>query len=397
MLPNALGAVLRPAVTVALANAPFSGFPARAARWDGNNNPQHRVVRDAARADGDSGEADLVGGTKAFATRQAFGKMSTAAEKAADPLAGGSGKAAAAPSAATPLVDDLLLSLGKHVHVRDRDRVEGLLRRLRSGGASRLQVVADFDHTLTRVHRDGRRLDCSWGVMENSSLLPEEYVTKTNAIKAKYLPIEQDPHLTVEEKVPHMVEWYTRANGLLRELGVNRSMFPEMVRASDVEFREGTGAMMAALRAADVPVLILSAGLGDLLVEILTQAGLLPSDNVKVVSNFMSFDQAGRVTGIDGEMIHVFNKSESAVHDSEYFRRLEHRHNIVLLGDSLGDLQMASGVDKVEALLTVGFLNSRVEERLEQYCRAYDVVLVDDQTMAAPAAVVAAVLAGKEE
>jgi hypothetical protein len=50
------------------------------------------------------------------------------------------------------------------------------------------------------------------------------------------------------------------------------------------------------------------------------------SDNIKVVSNFLAFDSStGNVTGIDGEMVHVFNKNESSVHDSEYFKRLEGR------------------------------------------------------------------------
>ena len=64
------------------------------------------------------------------------------------------------------------------------------------------------------------------------------------------------------------------------------------------------------------------------------------SENVKVVSNFLAYDTEGNVTGIAGDMVHIFNKNESAVHDSPYFKRLEGRKNIVLMGDSLGDLQV---------------------------------------------------------
>ena len=44
----------------------------------------------------------------------------------------------------------------------------------------------------------------------------------------------------------------------------------------------------------------------------------------------------GKLVGFRGELIHVFNKNESAVHESDYFENLSHRDNIVLLGDSLG-------------------------------------------------------------
>jgi hypothetical protein len=27
-------------------------------------------------------------------------------------------------------------------------------------------------------------------------------------IKDKYLPIEMDPNLSIEEKIPHMIEWF---------------------------------------------------------------------------------------------------------------------------------------------------------------------------------------------
>ncbi len=302
-----------------------------------------------------------------------------------------------------PLVSELLLSHGPHVKVNKPDKVEQVLARMRAGGPERLQVLADFDMTLTRVHRDGKKLECSWGVMESSPLLPASYTERTAAVKAKYLPIEHDSSLTVQEKIPHMEAWYREANGLLREAGVNRSMFPEMVKAANVELREGTQEMMDRLRSVGAPVLVLSAGLGDLLTEILVRYDCLPADNVKVVSNFLHFDPDGRVHGIDGEMIHMFNKSESAIHDSEYFDKLKGRDSVLLLGDSLGDLQMSKGCSEDSALLTVGFLNVGPgmpvdENRLRQYQESFDVVLVDDQTMGVPASIVTAVLGeGKRE
>ena len=65
---------------------------------------------------------------------------------------------------------------------------------------------------------------------------------------------------------------------------------------------------------------MLSAGLGDLVREILVHFNLYHESNTEIVSNFLAFDAEGKVSGIKGPMIHVFNKNESAVHDSPYFK-----------------------------------------------------------------------------
>ena len=95
-------------------------------------------------------------------------------------------------------------------------------------------------------------------------------------------------------------------------------------------------------------------------------------------------DDDGNVTGLEGEVIHVYNKNESAIHDSDYFKVLQSKHNVILLGDSLGDLHMADGMENPETVLKIGFLNANIQQRLETYMNAYDIVLVDDQTMHLP-------------
>lgn len=59
---------------------------------------------------------------------------------------------------------------------------------------------------------------------------------------------------------------------------------------------------------------------------------------------------------------HVYNKNEVALHkqNSWYFEDLKCRHNVLLLGDSLGDANMAIGVN-ANAILKIGFLNDQVQ------------------------------------
>ena len=72
----------------------------------------------------------------------------------------------------------------------------------------------------------------------------------------------------------------------------------------------------------------MSAGLGDILVEVMDAFDVYHRSNTKVVSNFLAYDDTGKVIGIAGEMIHVYNKNESAIHDSEYLHALNNNSGI---------------------------------------------------------------------
>lgn len=275
----------------------------------------------------------------------------------------------------------------KRVEMADRSNVESKLMKILQGGPDQLQFIVDFDYTVTKVHNDGKPLDCSWGVLENYKELPSDYHKKVNQVKDKYYPVELDLSLSLEEKIPIMIQWYKEANGLLGESGVNRSWFPKMVAQSNCELREDTTLLLNRLNQAKVPVLVMSAGLGDLVREILIHFEVL-HDNTTLVSNFLKYDKEGKVVGLkdDEELIHMYNKSECILKRSD--KQHTNRKNVVLLGDSLGDLQMADGVVDPNAVLTVGFLNKNIETSLDIYKKNFDVVLVDDQTMTFPNALV---------
>lgn len=68
----------------------------------------------------------------------------------------------------------------------------------------------------------------------------------------------------------------------------------------------------------------------------------------------------GILKGFKGELIHVYNKHDGALKNTEYFKQLKDNSNIILLGDSQGDLTMADGVANVEHILKIGYLNDKV-------------------------------------
>lgn len=267
-----------------------------------------------------------------------------------------------------------------HVHMKDPEYVHKTLGKISAAGAKQLQVILDFDNTMTRVHDNGMHCACSWEVLEKDDCMPQEYKDETELLKAKYFPMEIDPHMSIQDKIPMAVEWFSRAHDVLIKTGLKKHDISDMVDRSTIKFRDGMSDMLKSLHVLGVPVLVFSAGLGDLIIAVLEKQAKV-YNNIKVVSNFMNFSDDGTMVGFHGELIHMYNKNERALSSSDYFDELQHHNNVILMGDNLGDLNMSDGVSGVDNILKVGFLNHYSEDRLKKYVESFDVVVVDDQTM----------------
>ncbi|XP_073350395.1 cytosolic 5'-nucleotidase 3-like [Pagrus major] len=272
------------------------------------------------------------------------------------------------------------------VCMRDPQRVQEILQSMVKAGSNTVQVISDFDMTLTRFAYNGKRCPTCHNILDNSKLISNECREQLKELLNKYYPIEIDSSRSIEEKLPLMVEWWTRAHELLVQQEIRKDLLAMVVRESDAMLREGYQLLFDHLHEHSIPLLIFSAGIGDILEEVIRQAGVFHS-NVKVFSNYMDFDESGVLRAFKGELIHIYNKREGALLNTGHFKELRTRPNVVLLGDSLGDLTMADGVQDMENILKIGFLNDKVDERKQSYLDSYDIVLVKDETLEVPNAV----------
>ncbi|XP_020309349.1 7-methylguanosine phosphate-specific 5'-nucleotidase-like isoform X1 [Oncorhynchus nerka] len=272
------------------------------------------------------------------------------------------------------------------VLMRDRSRVEETIQAMQRAGPDALQVISDFDMTLSRFAHNGKRCPTTHNILDNDLLINDTCKKMIRELLNTYYPIEIDATRTVEEKLPHMVEWWTSVHELLIQQKIRRDLLAQAVKQSSAMLREGYKVFFDRLQEQQVPLLIFSAGLGDILEEVIRQNHVF-HPNVHVISNYMDFDQSGVLRAFKGQLIHTFNKREGALLHAAHFRELKERPNVLLLGDSLGDLTMADGVAHTQHALTIGFLNDQVEERKESYVNSYDIVLVKDETMDVPNAI----------
>jgi HAD superfamily hydrolase (TIGR01544 family) len=251
--------------------------------------------------------------------------------------------------------------------------------KIKEGGVDNLHIVADFDRTLTRsVRADG-------GVNTSLSTLwlfmPDEYIRRARELFAKYRPIETDLKMPRDEKQKHMLEWIQNWQKNCIELGFTRNTVERMVKSKILMPRPGFKEFFRAAKEYNVPVLIFSAGLGDLIREYLMYHDSY-SQNSHIISNFAKFNEEGKCIGWNDDIVSSMNKDESHALYTPWKSEITTRRNVLLLGDHDADIHMVDG-NKHDTVLSVGFLNNE-RTHLERHKNTFDVVVIQDEGLDVP-------------
>ncbi|KAJ8327649.1 hypothetical protein O5D80_003995 [Batrachochytrium dendrobatidis] len=262
--------------------------------------------------------------------------------------------------------------------ISNPSKIAEKLAQLDADGVSALHVITDFDMTLTRYWTNGVRSRSSHGVLEHASNVDDKYKTALTDLYKKYYPIEISHTIPFEEKVEAMKTWWTTAHSIIVGMGLTRQDIKDMVQSSPVAFRPKLKEFVDLCHARNIPVLIFSAGLADVLQEIMNSAQLM-RDNMDIVSNKMRFKDDVAIA-FEDPLIHTFNKNEATVSGTDHHTKIGDRHNVILMGDSLGDLRMADKVH-THVKLTIGFLNHDQDLFLDQYAKAFDIVVLNDSSL----------------
>jgi HAD superfamily phosphoserine phosphatase-like hydrolase len=116
-----------------------------------------------------------------------------------------------------------------------------------------------------------------------------------------------------------------------------------MKAAKTIQLREGSRKLFEACEQADVPTVILSAGIRDIIEQIIEAQNIHPTE---LLSIKLQFSEDGRVNGWDkSTLVLTHNKNETVR------QHLKHiwgdRNFAVLVGDTVEDARMVEGTDNV--------------------------------------------------
>lgn len=229
-----------------------------------------------------------------------------------------------------------------------------------------LYVVADFDRTITMGNSQ-----TSWSILANSNLVPKSYIEERNALYNHYRPIEIDETMDFNLKSSLIKEWFKKHIELLIKYKVKEIDF--QTAATDLrvmEFRPGAKEFIKFLHDNKIPLIIISAGIGNFIESFLKHNNCL-FDNVYISSNKIIFNN-GIAVGVDNNIIHSLNKNEVSL-PTEILEKIQNRNNVILLGDQISDLKM---VDKNahDFVLTIGFLTNENYNQSEILKNNFDIV-----------------------
>ena len=206
-----------------------------------------------------------------------------------------------------------------------------------------LIVITDFDATLTC----GDGPQCH-DVLGTAPSLPA-------SLRADFAPL-------LDFSVPHPPEWHgakwwERANEILVAHGApTRAALPALVRDAGLTPRPGALNLLQWLKTRGVPVLIVSAGCTDIVRSFLEQELDAPYTG-PISSNQLRWDEAGTLVAVDpSPPCTSLDKDRTCERNPRFFASCSSRRSLLILGDSLSDLDVGTGVDR-DATYSVGLLN----------------------------------------
>jgi len=269
----------------------------------------------------------------------------------------------------------------KNIIIPNPEELKKKIDTIKKDGRKKLHILSDFDRTLTYGVKNGKLAPSLISLLRNGKYLTQDYAPKAHDLFNIYHPIEISHTISKEEKNLKMMEWWRKHFDLLIESGLDKKTIKkatkDMIQDKIVLLRDGAKNFFKELSEKNIPLIILSSSISDLIIEILKQENCL-YNNIHIIGNNLEWDEKGKFVRIE-KIIHVFNKHESELRNLTIYKELEKRKNVILLGDSMGDLGMVEGFP-YKNLIKIAFLNEKeeIEKHLPVFQEHFDVILLED-------------------
>lgn len=215
---------------------------------------------------------------------------------------------------------------------------------------SNFYIAVDFDMTIT-----SSKSDDSWFACSNS--LEQAFQDEMDKLYKVYRPIELDYNISYEEKFKAMEEWYRKCMNLYFKYHLTQEQLKESIKRSNLIFREGAKEFLDNMHQNNIPVIILSAGIGNVIEAFLKQNNCY-YDNMCIISNFIEFDNDGIAKENDGKLIHTLNKTMVGHISEDLKNKINDKEYRLLLGDLIEDKNMVPK-EEWKSTILVRFLREK--------------------------------------
>ncbi len=160
--------------------------------------------------------------------------------------------------------------------------LEELIKILDSAGDKEVIVICDFDGTLTSA-----KSDVTMNAMAKYFGYDSDFAKERTALYGqygKYLAPSDDA-----ERYKALNKWWSAQMQLFKKYNIAPEAYSDAAAKLDFELHDGTYELLSYCEKQDIPVFVVSCGLGNMIIPILAMSGLL-SMNMRVIANFIRYD-----------------------------------------------------------------------------------------------------------
>ena len=232
-------------------------------------------------------------------------------------------------------------------------------------------VFMDFDKTIT----SSESVD-SWDASANKEVMGENLTKDMDKYYQKYGFIEFDYHIDKDKREKYIIEWYDKCMDLYYQYGLTREKLKESINHSRLILRKGAKDFLLNLYQNNIPVIIFSAGIGNVIEQFLKNEECY-YDNITIIGNFIKFDKNGDMIKFSDDMIHSLNKNIDKLNDDKLKEKIGQKEYRIVIGDMVEDIHMVGEYPENKSF-KIGFLNKNITENLEVYKKNFDIVLTEE-------------------
>ena len=254
------------------------------------------------------------------------------------------------------------------IYINNENKIKALEKKFNK---ENICIFLDFDKTITSNESED-----SWTVSANKKIIGEDIYNELDKYSEKYEPIEFDYTIDAKQKEEYMQEWYIKSMELYYKYNLTEEKLIKCIKNGKMYLRKGVKDFFYKLYENKVPVIILSAGIGNVVKQFLQEQKCY-YNNMSIISNFIKFDNDGNMIKFSDDIIHSLNKNIDKLNDTRIKEITNSKKYRIVIGDLIEDINMIGKYPEEESL-KIGFLNKNIKENLEIYKRNFDIILTKE-------------------
>ena len=263
-----------------------------------------------------------------------------------------------------------------------------------------LALITDFDYTISKQFNYQKNISlfsCYRFYDEDLIGGNQQKVNENqNQLCNKYLKYERDTSIDIKIRDKYIKEFYVKSLDVYINPNFTRDSIGKMLEKikDKFELRKYTKELFELLIELDIPIIIISGGIQQVIIDLLKKTIkdfelYCKQKKIIIIANELYFDEKNGCIGYSNDVVYTFNKS-SFIRDTMKinFPEIE---NFLIFGDHLNDYDSVKDLNLTQDhIIGFGFINIKpeyigdeskkkeIENNINEYKQIYDVNLIGD-------------------